>query len=143
MLYLWLKGIHVISVISWMAGLLYLPRLFYYHALNLDNAALCTVFHTMERRLLRFIMLPAKLASLATGIWIILLPGVYTPPVGWFHLKVTAVLGLFAFHGFCIRWWKSLSFGQLPFNANTFRVLNEVPTILMILIVLMVILKPF
>jgi putative membrane protein len=138
-----LKALHIISFVAWMAGLLYLPRLFYYHALHLDDPKISDLFHTMERRLLRIIMLPAQVCTYFFGISLAFVPGMLSAPSGWFHVKVLFVLGLSAFHGFSVRWFKSLAVGYLPFAPHWFRVVNEIPTLFLFIIVFMVIFKSF
>lgn len=140
--FLWYKVAHVIAVISWMAGLLYLPRLFVYHTNVTRGSEADMLFQTMEMRLLRWIMNPAMIATYVFGILISYIYGLEALGV-WFHIKLTAVLALSAFHGFLAKCRKDFAAGINSRSANFFRIINEVPTILMIIIVIMVIVKPF
>lgn len=141
MLYLWLRALHVIAVIAWMAGLFYLPRLFVYHTQVPADSAMDGMFKTMERRLFRIIMNPAMIASWVLGVAIlIVMPSLLKDPS--MHAKLVLVVILSAFHVFLGR-----SVTAFARNANTrsevfWRVANEVPTLLMIGIVILVIVKP-
>jgi putative membrane protein len=137
-----IKALHILSVISWMVGLLYLPRLFVYHA----NAEIGTVraetFKVMERRLYRAIMTPAMIASFLFAIWMIVLNhGLVFEP--WFHIKILAVLAMTACHGKFSKMRRLLENDVQPLSSKTYRIWNEVPTVLMIIIVFMSVLKPF
>jgi putative membrane protein len=138
----WIEALHVIAVISWMAGLLYLPRLMVYHCETIVGGTEDKRFKVMERRLMRAIMDPASLAALVSGVWLAWQAG-YGWNDGWFILKVVGVLGLIGVHG--VLGWHRRQFaeGRRQHPARYFRVLNEVPTALMIVIVVMVIVKPF
>jgi putative membrane protein len=142
--YLWLKSAHVISVIAWMAGLFYLPRLFVYHESAEKGSELSDVFKTMERRLYSVIMWPAMAVSWFTGTalaWLLWENGLAQS--GWAWVKLGAVLSMSALHvrlGWHLRQFKA---DQNRQSSRYFRLLNEVPTLLMILIVLMVVAKPF
>lgn len=140
--FLWYKVAHIIAVISWMVGLLYLPRLFVYHTQVARGSESDRLFQTMERRLLRGIMNPAMIATYVFGLLISYIYGFEALGV-WFHIKVTAVIALSAFHGFLAKCRKDFAAGLNTKSTNFFRVINEVPTILLILIVIMVIVKPF
>ena len=139
--YLWIKAFHVIAVISWMAGLLYLPRLFVYHTTATKGGELSETLKIMERRLLRYIMTPAMIVSWALGVMMI----AGNPEImkqGWIHVKLLGVVLLTAAHHGL--WISARKFAN---DANTrsakfYRILNEVPTVLMIIIVIMVIVKP-
>ena len=141
--YLALKAFHLISVISWMAGLLYLPRLFVYHCDAKPGSQENETFKLMERRLMKVIMLPAMLFSFVFGILLILVPGVLERPSGWFHVKILAVFCMTGVHGAMGRWRKDFFFDRNKKSPRFFRLINEVPTLLMILIIFMVVLKPF
>ena len=140
--YLILKSLHLIAVISWMAGLLYLPRIFVYHSENISNNDICGVFKVMERRLYFYIMYPAMLLSWIFGLTIIHVQGVELLQAKWFIIKIVAALILTGYHfylGHCFR-----SFNQ-NINNNSpryYRIINEIPTVLLILIVFLAILKP-
>jgi putative membrane protein len=143
-LYLWVKALHVIAIISWMAGLLYLPRLFVYHSQVAKGSEADTMLQTMERKLLRYIMNPAMITSFALGIWLIVLTGAGAPDSGaWIHAKILCVLALAGCHGMMSKYRKNFVSGTNTKSQKFFRVFNEVPTILMILIVILATLKPF
>lgn len=139
-LYDTIKILHIVSVISWLAGLLYLPRIFVYHAQVAAGSESDKIFQTMEKRLLRFIMLPAMLLTFAFGLYL-------ASEIGfefiWLHIKLTLALCLAAFHGFLSKCRKNFEKGQNKHSQKFYRIINEVPTILMIVIVALVILKPF
>lgn len=137
----WIKALHVVSVIAWMAALLYLPRLMVYHAGSRVGSEQSETFKVMERRLLRAIANPAMLASWLFGLWLSLLAGAWSQP--WFWAKLAAVAALSAFHGLLARW-----VGVFAADANRrpprfYRIANEVPTVLMLAIVVFVIVRPF
>ena len=139
--YPWVKSIHIIAVISWMAGLLYLPRLFVNHVTAGPDAA--KMLAGMEERLLRIIMRPASVVTLICGVLLLATPGVVDWSQGWIHLKLLCVVGLFMVHGLMERWRGDFARGTNQRPAKFFRMVNEVPTLLMIIIVLMVVAKPF
>lgn len=139
--YPWIKALHVISVIAWMAGLLYLPRLFVYHAGTEPGTESSETFKVMERRLLRAIATPAMVASLVFGLLLLTTPGIFQQ--GWLHAKLLLVLGMFAMHGFLARWRKDFEADRNRHPARFYRFMNEVPTVLMVLIVLLAVAKPF
>lgn len=141
MLYLWLKAIHVIAVIAWMAGMLYLPRLFVYHADAEVGSKQSETFKVMERRLLRAIINPAMGVTWVLGLWLAYDSGFYVS--GWFHAKFALVLAMSALHGFYTRWMKDFAADRNTHSAKFYRIMNEVPTVLMIAIVCLVIVKPF
>ena len=141
--YLPLKAMHIISVISWMAGLLYLPRLFVYHCESEIGSQQSETFKVMERRLMKAIMLPAMILSFIFGGALLMVPGVLEQPYGWFHAKFLAVLILAGFHGAMGKWRKDFLADRNQKTARFFRVVNEVPTLLMIIIVFLVVLKSF
>ncbi|MDR3518543.1 MAG: protoporphyrinogen oxidase HemJ [Azospirillaceae bacterium] len=141
-LYSWVKAAHVIAVISWMAGLLYLPRLFVYHCGVAPTSEASATFKVMERKLLRFIMNPAMVVTYAAAIWMLwLTPGWLTD--GWLHVKILMVLALTWVHHLMGRWRKDFALDRNQRSARFYRIANEVPTLLMIVIVIMVIVKPF
>ncbi len=141
--YPWFKAIHIIAVMSWMAGLLYLPRLFVYHVEVELNSAEDHRFQVMERRLLRAIMNPAMVVSYIFGILLILTPGIVDWSSAWIWLKILAILVLTGCHHAMGKWRKDLAKGTNQKSQRYFRVANEVPTISMIIIVIMVVVKPF
>ncbi|MXU64715.1 protoporphyrinogen oxidase HemJ [Oceanomicrobium pacificus] len=144
-LYPWTKALHVIAVISWMAGLLYLPRLFVYHAENAPaGSEKSELFKVMERKLLRLIMNPAMIVTWVAGLMLAFTPGIvdWSSDI-WFHVKFAAILGMTWFHH-----WLGYRRKEFESDTNTrpgrrYRVMNEVPTLLMIVIVIMVIVRPF
>jgi putative membrane protein len=138
--YLWLKALHIVSIIAWMVGLLYLPRLFVYHASVGGDAGASATFKVMERRLLRGIMLPAMIASWVFGVWLIFELDAWRE--GWVHAKLALVVCLSAMHGVMARWRRDFAEDRNRHSATFYRVINEVPTLLMIGIVLFVVLKP-
>jgi putative membrane protein len=140
-MYLWLKAFHIIAVISWMAGLLYLPRLFVYHTMAKPGSEQSETFKVMERRLLRYIMLPAMIVSWGLGIVLMLQAGLAT--VAWFQAKLVAALALSAAHGLQARWTRDFSLDRNRHSEKFYRIINEIPTLLMIAIVLLAVLKPF
>ncbi len=139
--YLWIKAFHVISVIAWMAGMLYLPRLFVYHA-NADiGSELSETLKVMERRLLRFIINPAMMATFVFGVWMLfLVPEMIEQ--SWMQFKIVALVGLTGVHGALSRWRRFFERDDNRLSPGFFRITNELPTILMITIVLLVVLKP-
>lgn len=141
MLYLWIKALHVISVIAWMAGMLYLPRLFVYHAEAEAGSRQSETFKVMERRLLRGIINPAMIMAFLTGAYLAIEAGWFRD--GWFHAKFTLVVLMTAVHGFLSRWRRQFERDQNRHSARFYRLINEVPTVLMIGIVTLVIVKPF
>ena len=141
MIYLYYKAFHLISVICWMIGLLYLPRLFVYHSEVSKNTLSYKIFLLMEKRLIKFIMLPAMLLTLLFGL--LMLHENHTLIYeNHFIIKIILLLILFAFHGFLIKQFKSFENENSQKTANYFRVINEIPTILMILIIILVVVKP-
>lgn len=138
---LWLKALHVMAVIAWMAGLFYLPRLFVYHADAKPDSEMSETFKTMERRLLKIIMTPAMAVVWITGPLLAWWQGVYLE--FWFLAKMVLVLAMSAFHGKLAKWQREFAAG-VNTRPNTFyRTANEVPTLLMAAIVILVVVKPF
>ncbi len=140
--HLWVKALHIIAVIAWMAGLLYLPRLFVYHCETEPGSAESEMLKVMERRLLRVIMTPAMMAAFGFGIWLLVTPGVDWS-AGWIHAKLALVLGLAVAHGLMVKWWKEFAADRRGRSQKLYRVANEVPTLLMIGIFVVVVVKPF
>ena len=136
-----IKALHLISVMSWMAGLLYLPRLFVYHAETTVGSVRAETFKVMERRLLKAIMNPAMIASFVFGIWMIVLaPGLLYEP--WMHVKILCVLLMAGCHGVFSKMRRRLENDEPPQLPRTYRIWNEVPTVLMVIIVFMALVKP-
>jgi protoporphyrinogen IX oxidase len=138
---LWLKALHIVAVIAWMAGLLYLPRLFVYHADAKPDSELSETFKTMERRLLRAIMGPAMIVVWITGPWLAYWEGVYMD--GWLMAKAALVVLLTGFHHALGAWRKAFAADRNTHPARFYRIANEVPTLLMVAIVILVVVKPF
>lgn len=140
--YEWIRAFHIISVIAWMAGMLYLPRLFVYHADAEKGSVQSETFKLMERRLLKFIINPAMIVSLILGVLMLYAnPGLMEG--GWMHVKLTAVLLMFGVHGVLAKHTKLFAKDESTKSAKFYRILNEVPTVLMILIVIMAVVQPF
>jgi putative membrane protein len=141
--YLWTKSLHVISLIAWMAGLFYLPRLYVYHAQMRTGTAESERFKVMERRLLKQIMNPALIATWLFGVLLVLTPGVIDWSWGWWHVKLTCVVLMTVFHGFLARWRRDFLEDRNVRPQRFYRIANELPTLLMVVIVIMVIVRPF
>ena len=140
-IYLWIKALHVIAVISWMAGMLYLPRLFVYHAETASGSQQSETFKIMERRLLRAIMTPAMIVTWLTGLWLVWQGGWIK--AGWFHAKFALVFALSGVHGFLAARVRDFANDANTRSHKLYRIINEIPTVMMILIVILVIVKPF
>ena len=141
MLYLWLKALHIVSLIAWMAAMLYLPRLFVYHAAATRGSETSETFKVMERRLLKAIMNPAMAATWIFGLWLAWEGGFFRS--GWLHGKIVLVLAMSAVHGMLAGAVRRFANDENARSTRYFRVLNEVPTVLLIGIVVLVVLKPF
>lgn len=140
--FLWYKSIHVISVISWMAAMLYMPRLFLYHTRAKKGSEMDKTFQIMESRLLRVIMNPAMLLTYFFGLLTAYVYGFVALGM-WFHIKMLVVAALTIFHGLLAGWIKAFARGKNKHSEKFYRLINEVPTILMIIAVVLVIVKPF
>jgi protoporphyrinogen IX oxidase len=140
-MYEWIKALHVIAVISWMAAMLYLPRLFVYHTAAEVGSVQSETFKVMERRLLKAIMTPAMVVSLLAGLWLAWSASFWAS--GWFLAKAAGLVGLFAMHGLMARWVKDFAADRNTRPQRFFRIMNEVPTVLMVAIVIFVVVKPF
>jgi len=141
MLYEWIKAFHIISVIAWMAGMLYLPRLFVYHCEADPGSRQSETFKVMERRLLKGIINPAMIVAWVLGLALAWQGGWFSAP--WFHAKLALVLAMSAVHGMLVRYVKDFAADRNRRSQKFYRIINEVPTVLMILIVILVVLKPF
>lgn len=139
--YEWVKALHIISIIAWMAGMLYLPRLFVYHCDAAAGSESSETFKIMERRLLKAIMTPAMISSWLFGLWAAVEIGAFSQ--GWFHAKLTLVLIMSGVHGYLAGCVKRFAKDENTKPARFYRILNEVPTVLMIVIVILVVGKPF
>jgi putative membrane protein len=140
-MYDWLKAFHIIVVIAWMAGMLYLPRLFVYHCGAEPGSNKSETFKIMEQRLLKVIINPAMLATWALGLWLAWAGSWLT--AGWLQAKVALVLVLSGLHGFLVHWVRDFGQDQNRHSAGFYRIINEVPTVLMIAIVVLAVVKPF
>lgn len=145
--YDWIKAFHVVAMTAWMAGIFYLPRLFVYHVEGHEKRGVVRgsemdlLFQRQERLLLRAIMTPAMVATWVLGLLLVALGGWWAAP--WLHAKLLAVLALTAFHGWCARSRRAFAEGTNTLTGRTYRLMNEVPTLLLLLIVVLVIVKPF
>lgn len=140
-LYEWIKVLHIVAVISWMVGLFYLPRLFVYHADASETGEPSDTFVVMERRLVKVIMNPAMMVSWGAGLWLAWSGFAFSG--AWLWIKIAAVIGLTGFHVFLSRAARRFSEGRNTLTARQWRMANEIPTVLMIVAVIMVIIKPF
>ena len=143
-MYLWLKAFHIIAVIAWMAGMLYLPRLFVYHCQTDPGSRQSETFKLMERRLLKLIINPAMIATWLLGLTLIWLMGQDAfLQAGWLHAKLALVVAMSAVHGFFVRWVKDFAADRNTHSQKFYRLANEIPTALLILIVVLAVVKPF
>ena len=140
-LYPWLKAFHIVAVIAWMAGMLYLPRLFVYHAVVEPGSVQSETFKIMERRLLRAIINPAMVATWVLGLWLAWDGSWFG--AGWLNAKLVLVLGLSGIHGFYARCVRDFAGDRNSRPQRFYRIINEVPTVIMIAIVILVVVKPF
>jgi protoporphyrinogen IX oxidase len=138
---LWVKALHIVSVIAWMAGMLYLPRLFVYHAEVLKGSEISETFKVMERRLLKAIINPSMILVFLTGFTLVYLTGDWQD--GWWQAKFILVLGLAGLHGYFARCVRAFAEDRNERPARFYRFLNEAPTVLMIFIVVLAVVKPF
>ena len=138
---LWVKSLHVISIVAWMAALLYLPRLLVYHAGSAPGSEQSETFKVMERRLLKAIATPAMIAAWIFGVWTAVLIGAWG--AGWFWAKIGCVILLTVFHERLARWVREFAQDRNERPARFYRIANEIPTVLLIIIVVLVIVKPF
>lgn len=142
-LYHWLKALHIITVIAWMCGMLYLPRLFVYHSRVAAGSEASELFKVMERKLMRLIINPAMIATWILGLWIAFSINAFDPVNGlWLHYKLALVLGMQIAHAMMSRWRKAFARDERPKSERFFRFFNEVPTVLMIAIVILVVVRP-
>src|SRR5205807_1878651 len=140
-MYEWIKALHVIAVIAWMAGMLYLPRLFVYHCEAPIGSQQSATFKLMERRLLRLIANPAMAATWLLGLWLTWKAGWHAS--AWLQAKVVLVVVLSVLHGLFARWVRDFAHDRNTRSAGFFRIINELPTVLMIAIVILAVVKPF
>ena len=140
--YLWVKAFHLIFIVTWFAGLFYLPRLFAYHVAAEDQVSR-ERFKVMERKLLRIIMNPSMIVTLVLGLWLLIGNWERLGTAGWVHAKLTLLVFLFGYHMYCARIRRKLANDEEPHTERFLRIFNEVPAVLLILIVLLAVLKPF
>ncbi len=140
-LYLWLKALHIIAVISWMAGMLYLPRLFVYHCGATPGSPQSETFKVMERRLLTIIINPAMVATWVLGLWLAVDGHLFG--TGWFQVKLVLVVALSGLHGYLVRWVREFAADQNQHSGKFYRIINEIPTLIMIGVVILAVVKPF
>ena len=140
-MYEWIKALHIIAVIAWMAGMLYLPRLFVYHCEAEIGSKQSETFKVMERRLMRAIINPAMIVTWLAGLYLAWSGHWFSS--GWLHGKLALVILLSGVHGFFSRWRKDFEADRNTKSQKFFRIINEVPTVLMIGIVILVVVKPF
>ena len=141
--YLWIKAFHIIAVIAWMAGMLYLPRLYVYHAEVAPGSPESAKFKVMERRLLTAIMNPAMGATWLLGLTLALTPASGGFAQSWLHAKLTLVVILSGIHGLFSRWQRDFAKDANRYPQRFYRIWNEVPAVLMVIIVILVVVKPF
>lgn len=142
-LYPWLKAIHLIAAFAWMAGMFYLPRLYVYHAEAGANSPQAKTFKAMERGLLKVIMNPAMIVTIAIGLWLAFGARSVDVKAGWLHVKIGLVALMVVLHGFLAKWRRDFEADRIPHSSRFFRIINEAPTVLLIGIVIMVIVRPF
>ncbi len=137
------KALHILAAIFWMAGMLYLPRLFVYHAASASGSPQSQTFKVMERRLLKGIINPAMVAAFALGIALMLDAGPALWAQGWWHAKLAAALAMAGAHGFLSRCRRAFAEDRNGYSPRFFRLINEVPTVLLVVVVVMVVVRPF
>lgn len=141
--YPWIKSLHIVSMVAWMAGLLYLPRLFVYHAMVPVGSNRSEIFKVMERRLLRGIMTPAMIATWTFGLILAATPGIIDWRMRWMWAKLALVFALTGFHLALARWRKAFAADRNRHSGRYFRAVNELPTLALIAIVVLVVVRPF
>jgi protoporphyrinogen IX oxidase len=141
--YPWTLAFHIIAMVAWMAGMFYLPRLYVYHSETRPGSAESERFKVMERRLLKQIINPAMMATWVFGVLLVLTPGLINWSAGWWHVKLASVLALSGLHGEYARWRKDFLHDRNRRPARFYRIANEIPTVLLVLIVVMVVVRPF
>ena len=142
-LYPWLKAAHLLAAFAWMAGMFYLPRLYVYHAMAGAHTPQAETFKVMERRLLQAIMTPAMLVTVALGLWLAFGTKVVYWKAGWLHVKILLTILMIALHLLLSKWRKDFEADRIPHSPVFFRAVNEIPTVLLIGIVIMVVVRPF
>ncbi len=140
-LFVWIKSVHIFAVVAWMAALLYLPRLFVYHADAKPGGEASETFKVMERRLMRGIANPSMIVVWVTGSWMAF--GYVGWSHGWLHAKVALVVGLTVYHHLAVRWIKAFAGDRNVRPARFYRMVNEIPAVLLALIIILVVVRPF
>ena len=140
-IYPWIKALHIIAVVAWMAGILYLPRLFVYHAMQIPGSEVSETFKVMERRLLRYIMNPAMILSFLFGGWLIMINPVLLEQ-SWMQYKIIVLVIMTGIHAALSRWRRFFAIDRNTFSPRFFKIINEVPTGLMIAIIILAVVKP-
>jgi putative membrane protein len=140
-MYEWIKALHVVAVIAWMAGMLYLPRLFVYHCDAQAGSQQSETFKVMERRLLKAIINPAMIVTWLAGLYLAWAGHWFS--AHWLHAKLLLVIAMSVMHGFLVRWTRNFAADQNLHSKKFYRIINEIPTVLMIGIVILVVVKPF
>lgn len=144
MIYPWVKSLHIVAVIAWMAGIFYLPRLFVYHVEQVETGSETDLmFQTMERRLLRAIMNPSMIVTWLAGLTLVATPGIVDWSAFWPWAKAVSILGMTWFHMWCASRRKAFMDGSNSMTGRRYRIMNEVPTVLLIVIVISIIVRPF
>ena len=138
----WFLALHIMSFTAWMAGMFYLPRLFVYHRQTMPGSAESERFKVMERRLLKQIINPAMISTFIFGVLLVLTPGAVNWAAAWWWMKIIALVLMFGFHGACSRWRRDFLNDANKKSEKFYRVANEVPTLLFIIIVVAVVVKP-
>ena len=143
--FMWLKSLHIIAVISWMAGMLYLPRLYVYHSRTMPGSEASEMLKVMERKLLRFIINPAMILTWIFGLWMAIKINAFDVAANgyWLHAKLGLVLCMQVVHALLSRYRRAFARDERPRSEKFFRILNEIPAALMIGIVILVVIKPF
>ncbi|MEX1361899.1 MAG: protoporphyrinogen oxidase HemJ [Nannocystaceae bacterium] len=143
MSYPWLKALHIIGVVTWFAGLFYIFRLYVYHVENAADRSVTALLEIMERRLYRAICWPAMVFTTVFGVWLWSSNFAGYLAMGWFHVKLTMLLALFGYHFYAGKVRKDLAAGRCTLTSKQCRMINEVPTVVLLIVVIMVVVKPF
>ena len=141
--YLWMKSVHIFAVIAWMAGMLYLPRIFVYHAEIGPKTPQAETFKVMERRLLKGIINPAMIATWVAGLWLAVKGDWFVPGNGWLHVKIALVVVLSGLHGFLSAATRRFANDENRYSGKFWRIVNEVPAVILVVIIVLVVVKPF
>jgi len=142
--YLWARALHLIAIIFWMVGLLYLPRLYAHHFNCKVESDSDIMLKIMEHRLLRYVMNPAMIATIALGVWLVVITGIGAPGSGsWIHFKLLLVLAMAGSHGFMSKYRKAFERGERPKSEKFFRMFSIAQTVLLILVIMLAVFKPF